>query len=416
MYVAMQSVHNPYDLPPFDVNESYPEIENYQRRIYAGMVAELDQAVENITAAFKRHGLWNRTLLVFSTDNGGIGAGNNYPLRGSKVNMWEGGMRGVGFVRGTDDAIARLPAGTTSHRMMHTSDWLPTLATVAGIADLQSRVAHLLDGVDQWQVLQSGGSAPAARTEIMHGVVSAQARAVKLASGDWSMGSCLDAVDPSIVGGCHAFGAIGGAIRVGDFKFLLSGTNSSTGGLESSVPVGIPQHTPPAFKPTTHDTVPTPVEGVWLFNITADPTETTNLASDPAYSTVLAQMRARYRAEATSPSTRLNLGWIFGFLDPARSSHPQGGKCMGPFVHSAYCTYGIEGGCFVKGTGFRGADVGAVVVSSAAKCQAACVGVQACDGFVWRSGDGGCHMKASLDRNTSWACEDCFYGPRTCPR
>jgi arylsulfatase A-like enzyme len=45
VYMAMQNVHNPYDLPPFDVNATYPRIEDYQRRIYAGMVSELDDAV-----------------------------------------------------------------------------------------------------------------------------------------------------------------------------------------------------------------------------------------------------------------------------------------------------------------------------------------------------------------------------------
>ena len=64
----MQSVHNPYDVPPIDVNTTYPTIVNYQRRIYAGMVAELDTAVANVTAAFEAAGLWNDTVLVFTAD------------------------------------------------------------------------------------------------------------------------------------------------------------------------------------------------------------------------------------------------------------------------------------------------------------------------------------------------------------
>jgi arylsulfatase B/arylsulfatase I/J len=40
------------------------------------------------------------TLIVFTTDNGGIGASSNYPLRGKKGTIWEGGMRGVAFIAG----------------------------------------------------------------------------------------------------------------------------------------------------------------------------------------------------------------------------------------------------------------------------------------------------------------------------
>ena len=67
LYLAMQNVHNPYDVPPIDVNRTYPEIVDYERRVYAGMVAELDAAVANVTAAFERAGLWQDTLFIFTT-------------------------------------------------------------------------------------------------------------------------------------------------------------------------------------------------------------------------------------------------------------------------------------------------------------------------------------------------------------
>ena len=88
LYLAFQSVHNPYDVPPpsvVDVNATFPGIVPYSRRIYAGMVQALDMAVTDVVAAFKAGGLWDDTVLVFTTDNGGIGIGNNYPLRGMKV-------------------------------------------------------------------------------------------------------------------------------------------------------------------------------------------------------------------------------------------------------------------------------------------------------------------------------------------
>jgi arylsulfatase B len=51
LYLAFQSVHNPYDVPPpslIDVNASFPKIVEYNRRIYAGMVKCLDDAVAQV--------------------------------------------------------------------------------------------------------------------------------------------------------------------------------------------------------------------------------------------------------------------------------------------------------------------------------------------------------------------------------
>jgi arylsulfatase I/J len=69
------------------------------------MLHLLDQAVGNVTAALRDTSvsptpLWEHTLLVFSSDNGGIGLGNNYPLRGHKHDPWEGGTRATAFVSG----------------------------------------------------------------------------------------------------------------------------------------------------------------------------------------------------------------------------------------------------------------------------------------------------------------------------
>ena len=78
MYLAIQNVHAPYSLPPAwqTRNLSADADEN----VYLNMVALLDDAVGNTTAALQDHGLWGDALVLFSADNGGVGSyGNNYP-------------------------------------------------------------------------------------------------------------------------------------------------------------------------------------------------------------------------------------------------------------------------------------------------------------------------------------------------
>ena len=74
-------------------------------------------------------------------------SGNNWPLRGGKVTLWEGGVRGVGWVSGPF-----LPrSGVSSMDLLHVSDWYPTLVRMAGGTAQGLNV----DGHDAWDTLRS---------------------------------------------------------------------------------------------------------------------------------------------------------------------------------------------------------------------------------------------------------------------
>ena len=81
-------------------------------------------------------------------DNGGQvhAGGNNYPLKGWKGSLWEGGVRAVGFVH--SQQIEQ--KGRTTQQLMHVTDWFPTLLNLAGgnTSGLQ------LDGHDVWSTIR----------------------------------------------------------------------------------------------------------------------------------------------------------------------------------------------------------------------------------------------------------------------
>ncbi|XP_049511635.1 arylsulfatase B-like isoform X1 [Dermacentor silvarum] len=146
LYLAFQAVHAPLQVPP-EYKVPCTKYHNKNRQLLCGMLNALDEAVGRIEKALMHHGYWNNTLLVFTSDNGGqiLEGGNNWPLRGNKNTLWEGGTRVPAFVAGP----LLKKTGYTNRKVVHAVDWFPTLLSLAG----EKGGPENLDGVNQWEVL-----------------------------------------------------------------------------------------------------------------------------------------------------------------------------------------------------------------------------------------------------------------------
>jgi arylsulfatase B len=283
LYLAFQNIHWPLEAP-----QSY--IDKYAnatggdvtRQMVCAMINFLDDAIGNVTAALARAGLVEDTTIIFSSDNGGPTHGdegtssNNFPLRGGKNTLWEGGTRVVGIVRGAGITATNY----VSFEKVHATDWLPTLVTMASGRNWTDFVSpdeppYLLgDGVNVWDTLASGAPSPR----------------------DWLL---LETHPPNATDRIH-----GDGLTVGDWKLLKVGSEMLAHADEDG------WYPPPGEDPNTTnyspikcappppgDNAPDPQECVkdWcLFNVTADPCEYDNVAA--ANPDVVATLKARLAA------------------------------------------------------------------------------------------------------------------------
>ena len=99
---------------------NYTALDTY--KVAGGMLTELDGAVGRVVAALKNGSLYDSTLIVFVSDNGGpLDHATNYPLRGGKHTFWQGGVCVTGFIAGGALPVSR--RGQSWDGMMHAADW-----------------------------------------------------------------------------------------------------------------------------------------------------------------------------------------------------------------------------------------------------------------------------------------------------
>jgi arylsulfatase A-like enzyme len=148
LYLAYNAPHDPIQ-PPTEwlekVKQREPGISEKRARLVA-LIEHLDAGIGKVLDTLDRTGLATNTLVIFSSDNGGVLANeaNNGPWRGGKQHMYEGGLRVPGAAR----LPGRIPPGSLADRMTLTMDIFATACEALGV-----RQPADTDGVSFWPTL-----------------------------------------------------------------------------------------------------------------------------------------------------------------------------------------------------------------------------------------------------------------------
>ena len=200
-YVPFNAPHSPFqakeehlplyeNLPPargffqglqgVDV-QSGNESRHNNRKILGAMVHSLDQGVGKILNAIDETGIASDTLVLFSSDNGGVGGiGENTPLRGAKASVFEGGIRVAAAARWP----GHIPMGQKIRAPLANIDILPTIMRIAGVERFHGKP---LDGVDVLDVLT--GRQESLDRELFNyiGQAGADAEQISYMNNDWKL-------------------------------------------------------------------------------------------------------------------------------------------------------------------------------------------------------------------------------------
>ena len=150
LYLAYHAVHHPFEPKPELLNKYREKARNNAERRnaeFAATAEALDQNVGRIEDALQRLGLKDKTIVVFTSDNGG-NRQNVAPLNGGKGTLYEGGIRVPAAVWG-----AGIRKSFTSSSPILSMDIYPTLLELAG---LSQPGGHHLDGVSFASLLLGG--------------------------------------------------------------------------------------------------------------------------------------------------------------------------------------------------------------------------------------------------------------------
>jgi arylsulfatase A-like enzyme len=174
LYLPHFGVHSPFEAKP-DLIEKFkglPTSGGHNNPVYAAMIASVDDSVGRVLTTLDELKLTENTVVIFSSDNGGVGgyvreglkqAGDvtdNAPLRSGKGSLYEGGVRVPWIVRWP----GKVPVAVTDTPIISV-DLLPTLIELCGA---RPPTDQPLDGVSMVECFTTGGKKAPARDLFWH--------------------------------------------------------------------------------------------------------------------------------------------------------------------------------------------------------------------------------------------------------
>jgi arylsulfatase A-like enzyme len=166
LYLPHFGVHSPWEAKDELIArfKDKPPVGGHKDPVYAAMIASVDESVGRIMKLLDELDLARNTLVIFSSDNGGMGGyaregltyardvTDNAPLRGGKATYYEGGIR-VPYICRWPGVIS---SGASCDQPINSVDLYPTLLDVAGVKPPKD---YVLDGLSYLELLTSGGMA-----------------------------------------------------------------------------------------------------------------------------------------------------------------------------------------------------------------------------------------------------------------
>jgi arylsulfatase A-like enzyme len=229
LYLAFNGVHAGVQAPASYITK-YQNlgVTDTNRRTLCAAVDNMDVGIGRVLNALDSEGITNNTIVVYMSDNGGNEPTGSFndPLRGTKNDSYDGGIHTPAAIRWP----GVIPAGITSNQYVWVGDMFPTLCAAVGVTPQNVKP---LDGINLWPALQS----------ITSGNPDGITRPTSLVTGASAPVALKTFTDP-VIGGTKMF------------KLIYT---KSTLAKE-------------------------------LFNMTDDPYETTDLAANASYATIVSTL------------------------------------------------------------------------------------------------------------------------------
>eukprot|EP01084_Bolivina_argentea_P274854 468609_1 len=191
IYLSLQNLHAPLQAPQNIIN-SITNINKIERKIKAAKAIVVDNVIGDIIQYINTTGLWDNLLIIFSTDNGAgsNNGGSNYPLRGSRGTLWEGAIRGTGFISGGYLQSSEYGILGITNELIHITDFYPTIMDIVNITATDN---NELDGKSFINILQNKNGKSLRNETLLN-------------------------IDPV---NCNNSYNVCGAIRIGDWKLII---------------------------------------------------------------------------------------------------------------------------------------------------------------------------------------------------